>query len=104
MFFMGLVNDFLLHCQSIIHGDSLHLSTMDRLHNEYACDVCLYFCPWIVVDDAIVVIENTHRIHRKTKMDITSSAKFAAGEVFVPILSGTLQHLPHSSLLHSGQE
>jgi multidrug efflux pump len=51
------------------------------------------FALGIVVDDAIVVIENTHRIHRKTKMDITHSAKFAAGEVFVPILSGTLTTL-----------
>ena len=51
------------------------------------------FALGIVVDDAIVVIENTHRIHRKTKMDIKSSAKFAAGEVFLPILSGTLTTL-----------
>jgi multidrug efflux pump subunit AcrB len=51
------------------------------------------FALGIVVDDAIVVIENTHRIHKKTKMDITSSAKFAAGEVFLPILSGTLTTL-----------
>ncbi len=51
------------------------------------------FALGIVVDDAIVVIENTHRIHQKTKMNITSSAKFAAGEVFMPILSGTLTTL-----------
>jgi multidrug efflux pump subunit AcrB len=51
------------------------------------------FALGIVVDDAIVVIENTHRIHKKTKFDITHSAKFAAGEVFVPILSGTLTTL-----------
>jgi multidrug efflux pump len=51
------------------------------------------FALGIVVDDAIVVIENTHRIHKKTKMEITSSAKFAAGEVFLPILSGTLTTL-----------
>jgi multidrug efflux pump len=51
------------------------------------------FALGIVVDDAIVVIENTHRIHRKTKMDIKTSAKFAAGEVFLPILSGTLTTL-----------
>jgi multidrug efflux pump len=51
------------------------------------------FALGIVVDDAIVVIENTHRIHKKTKMDISHSAKFAAGEVFVPILSGTLTTL-----------
>jgi multidrug efflux pump len=51
------------------------------------------FALGIVVDDAIVVIENTHRIHKKTKMDISHSAKFAAGEVFMPILSGTLTTL-----------
>jgi multidrug efflux pump subunit AcrB len=51
------------------------------------------FALGIVVDDAIVVIENTHRIHQKTRLDIAHSAKFAAGEVFVPILSGTLTTL-----------
>ncbi|MDQ4140369.1 MAG: efflux RND transporter permease subunit, partial [Bacteroidota bacterium] len=44
----------------------------------------------IVVDDAIVVIENTHRIHHQTHMNIIKSAKAAAGEVFVPVLAGTL--------------
>jgi len=50
------------------------------------------FALGIIVDDAIVVIENTYRIHR-TEPDITKAAKFAAGEVFVPILSGTLTTL-----------
>ena len=94
MFFMGLVN-------AIFVGFSVPLSMA----------IAYIFLPWIgftmnmlvmfafifalgiVVDDAIVVIENTHRIHQKTKMDIRSSAKFAAGEVFVPILSGTLTTL-----------
>ena len=94
MFFMGLVN-------AIFVAFSVPLSMA----------IAYIFLPWIgfsmnmlvmfafifalgiVVDDAIVVIENTHRIHRKTKMDIASSAKFAAGEVFVPILSGTLTTL-----------
>lgn len=44
----------------------------------------------IVVDDAIVVIENTHRIYHNTSMNIVKSAKVAAGEVFVPVLAGTL--------------
>ncbi len=44
----------------------------------------------IVVDDAIVVIENTHRIYTETKMPIIKAAKLAAGQVFVPVLSGTL--------------
>ncbi|NCX95579.1 MAG: efflux RND transporter permease subunit [Chitinophagia bacterium] len=43
----------------------------------------------IVVDDAIVVIENTHRIFDNGKMDIVKAAKFATGEVFLPVLSGT---------------
>lgn len=45
----------------------------------------------IVVDDAIVVIENTHRLlHEHPNLDTPKAAKFAAGEVFVPVLAGTL--------------
>ncbi|WP_347157353.1 efflux RND transporter permease subunit [Pontibacter chitinilyticus] len=44
----------------------------------------------IVVDDAIVVIENTHRIFHQGNHEIVKSAKVAAGEVFVPVLAGTL--------------
>ncbi|ALD21906.1 efflux RND transporter permease subunit [Hymenobacter sp. DG25A] len=45
----------------------------------------------IVVDDAIVVIENTHRLlHEHPNLDTPRAAKFAAGEVFVPVLAGTL--------------
>ncbi len=44
----------------------------------------------IVVDDAIVVIENTHRIyHGEKHLTIVQAAKKAAGEVFLPVLSGT---------------
>jgi multidrug efflux pump subunit AcrB len=44
----------------------------------------------IVVDDAIVVMENTHRIyHNEPKLTIIQAAKKAAGEVFLPVLSGT---------------
>lgn len=43
----------------------------------------------VVVDDAIVVIENTHRIFDNGKVPIKTAAKAAAGEVFVPVLSGT---------------
>lgn len=43
----------------------------------------------IVVDDAIVVIENTHRIYHDEQSDIISAAKKAAGEVFLPVLAGT---------------
>ncbi len=47
----------------------------------------------IVVDDAIVVIENTHRIYDNGKRDIKTAAKMATGEVFLPVLSGTLTTL-----------
>jgi len=43
----------------------------------------------IVVDDAIVVIENTHRIFDNGKIPIKRAAKLATGEVFLPVLSGT---------------
>jgi multidrug efflux pump len=44
----------------------------------------------IVVDDAIVVIENTHRVFDNGKVPIRKAAKIAAGEIFLPVLSGTL--------------
>lgn len=44
----------------------------------------------IVVDDAIVVIENTHRVFDNGKVPIKKAAKIAAGEVFLPVLTGTL--------------
>ncbi len=44
----------------------------------------------IVVDDAIVVIENTHRIYnRERDLTIIQAAKKAAAEVFWPVLTGT---------------
>jgi multidrug efflux pump len=47
----------------------------------------------IVVDDAIVVIENTHRIFNNGAMPIKQAAKMAAGEVFLPVFSGTMTTL-----------
>lgn len=47
----------------------------------------------IVVDDAIVVIENTHRLFENGKRPIKEAAKMAAGEVFLPVFSGTLTTL-----------
>jgi multidrug efflux pump len=46
-----------------------------------------------VVDDAIVVIENTHRIFDNGKVPIKEAAKMAAGEVFLPVFSGTMTTL-----------
>ncbi|RYY53913.1 MAG: efflux RND transporter permease subunit, partial [Chitinophagaceae bacterium] len=49
----------------------------------------------IIVDDAIVVIENTHRIFTdgKGKIPVEKATKMAAGEVFVPVLAGTITTL-----------
>jgi multidrug efflux pump subunit AcrB len=47
----------------------------------------------IVVDDAIVVIENTHRVFDNGKVPIKQAAKQATGEVFMPVFSGTMTTL-----------
>ena len=47
----------------------------------------------IVVDDAIVVIENTHRLHTKNDLDVKTATKYAAAEVFAPVVAGTLTTL-----------
>lgn len=47
----------------------------------------------IIVDDAIVVIENTYRLYVRERMPIKDAAKYAAGEVFAPVLAGTLTTL-----------
>ena len=43
----------------------------------------------IVVDDAIVVIENAHRIFHEEKLPIKEAVKKATREVFLPVLTGT---------------
>jgi multidrug efflux pump len=94
MFFMGLVNALFV-ALSVPLSMAIAFIVLPWIGFTMNMLVmfAFIFALGIVVDDAIVVIENTHRIHRKTKMDIKSSAKFAAGEVFVPILSGTLTTL-----------
>jgi multidrug efflux pump len=94
MFFMGLVNALFV-ALSVPLSMAIAFIVLPWIGFTMNMLVmfAFIFALGIVVDDAIVVIENTHRIHKKTKMNITSSAKFAAGEVFVPILSGTLTTL-----------
>ena len=47
----------------------------------------------IVVDDAIVVIENSHRIFHDEKLPIKEAVRKATGEVFLPVLTGTITTL-----------
>jgi multidrug efflux pump subunit AcrB len=94
MFFMGFSNAFFV-------GLSVPLATlvaflfMPGLNMTMNVMVLfsLLLALGIVVDDAIVVIENTHRIFNKYDFGIVKSAKYAAGEVFIPVLAGTLTTL-----------
>ncbi len=94
MFFMGLTNAFFVALSVPLSMALAYivLPSLDFTLNMLVM-FSFIFSLGIVVDDAIVVIENTHRIFKKSGMDIESSAKFAAGEVFMPILSGTLTTL-----------
>ncbi len=102
MFFMGVTNAFFvalsvplsmflafmfLPAADIIIGGHVTLN--------FIVLFALLFGLGIIVDDAIVVIENTHRIFTEGKGKVTSiiAAKIAAGEIFVPVLVGTLTTL-----------
>ncbi len=94
MFFMGLTNAFFVGLSiPLAMALSYLVIPMFGFTLNMLVMFAFIFALGIVVDDAIVVIENTHRVFKKTGMDITMAAKFAAGEVFVPILSGTLTTL-----------
>lgn len=91
MFFMGATN-------AIFVGLSVPLSAFLAFLVFPAIDFTLNMMTLfsfllalgIVVDDAIVVIENTHRVFDNGKIPIRKAAKIAAGEVFLPVFSGTL--------------
>lgn len=95
MFFMGFTNAFFvglavpLSCLVAF----LIMPGLDMTMNVIVL-FSLLLALGIIVDDAIVVIENTHRIFNKYKhLNIVEAAKYAAGEVFVPVLAGTLTTL-----------
>jgi multidrug efflux pump len=93
MFFMGFTNAFFvaLSVPLSIFVAYLIIPGLGYTMNMIVM-FAFIFALGIVVDDAIVVIENTHRLH-KFNPDIKVAAKKAAGEVFIPILSGTLTTL-----------
>lgn len=94
MFFMGFTNAFFV-------GLSVPLTTLVAflfmpglgMTMNIMVLFSLLLALGIVVDDAIVVIENTHRIYNKYDFPLNQAAKFAAGEVFIPVLAGTLTTL-----------
>ena len=94
MFFMGTTNAFFV-ALSVPLSMCLAFLVMPALGFSLNMIVLFSFllALGIVVDDAIVVIENTHRIFANGKMSIIKAAKLAAGEVFLPVFSGTLTTL-----------
>ncbi|MEI6140960.1 MAG: efflux RND transporter permease subunit [Mariniphaga sp.] len=93
MFFMGFTNSFFVGLSVPL---SMAVAYLVLPGIGFTMNMIVMFgfifALGIVVDDAIVVIENTHRLH-KNHPDIKVAAKMAAGEVFMPILSGTLTTL-----------
>jgi multidrug efflux pump len=102
MFFMGVTNAFFvalsvplsmfvaflfLPLAGVIIGANVTLN--------FIVLFALLFGLGIIVDDAIVVIENTHRIFVQGQGRFSSerSAMMAAGEIFIPVLAGTLTTL-----------
>lgn len=57
----------------------------------------------IVVDDAIVVIENTHRIFDNGKTDIVRAAKWQQAKCFYRCFQEHSPHLHHSYPWRSGK-
>ncbi len=90
MFFMGVTNAFFV-AMSVPLSCFLAFLIMPTIGFSLNMIVLFAFllALGIVVDDAIVVIENTHRIYDNGKVPIKKAAKEAAGEVFLPVLSGT---------------
>lgn len=96
MFFMGVTNAFFvaLSVPLSVFVAFLFLPVADWLVGSsitlnFIVLFALLFGLGIIVDDAIVVIENTHRIYHNGRVPIVRSAKEAAGEVFIPVLAGT---------------
>jgi len=94
MFFMGLTNALFVGLSVPI---SMALAYIVLPGIDFSMNMLVMFsfifALGIVVDDAIVVIENTHRVFRMGKeknLSIIQAAKYAAGQVFAPVLSGTL--------------
>jgi len=96
MFFMGVTNAFFvaLSVPLSVFVAFLFLPVADMMVGttvtlNFIVLFALLFGLGIIVDDAIVVIENTHRIYNNGRIPIVRSAKEAAGEVFIPVLAGT---------------
>lgn len=102
MFFMGITNAFFVALSvplsmfvAFMFLPAADLIVGGHITLNFMVLFALLFGLGIIVDDAIVVIENTHRIFIQAKGAISSerAARMAAGEVFIPVLAGTLTTL-----------
>lgn len=102
MFFMGVTNAFFVALSvplsmfvAFMFLPAADLIVGSHVTLNFIVLFALLFGLGIIVDDAIVVIENTHRIFVQAggKLSSEKSAIIAAGEVFVPVLAGTLTTL-----------
>ncbi len=102
MFFMGVTNAFFVALSvplsmfvAFLFLPMAEIITGSNVTLNFIVLFALLFGLGIIVDDAIVVIENTHRIFVQGAGRLTSklAARMAAGEVFVPVLAGTLTTL-----------
>lgn len=94
MFFMGVTNAFFV-ALSVPLSIFMAFMLMPSIGFELNMIVLfgLLFALGIIVDDAIVVIENTYRLFDHGKIPIAVAAKKAAGEIFIPVFAGTLTTL-----------
>ena len=94
MFFMGVTNAFFVALSVPL---SIFLAFLVMPIIGFGLNMIvlfgLLFALGIIVDDAIVVIENSHRLYDNGKRDVVTAVKMASGEVFVPVLAGTLTTL-----------
>lgn len=102
MFFMGVTNAFFVALSvplsmfvAFVFLPAADIIVGGHVTLNFIVLFALLFGLGIIVDDAIVVIENTHRIFTEARGKITSerAAMMAAGEIFVPVLAGTLTTL-----------
>ncbi|MFH0894267.1 MAG: efflux RND transporter permease subunit [Bacteroidota bacterium] len=90
MFFIGFKNSFFVGLSAPL---SMFIAYLIMPGIGFTMNMIVMFAfifaLGIIVDDAIVVIENTHRWLKQEK-SVANAARFGAGEVFLPVLSGTL--------------
>jgi multidrug efflux pump subunit AcrB len=102
MFFMGVTNAFFVALSvplsmfvAFMFLPAADLIVGSHVTLNFIVLFALLFGLGIIVDDAIVVIENTHRIFMegRGKLRPEKAGMMAAGEVFIPVLAGTLTTL-----------